>query len=93
MNQQIKGEAMTNYTKEQINDKVFGIISEQLGIDRGEIKPSMSFTEDLETDSLDTVEMVMEFEDVFAIDIEDDQASDFTTVQSVLDFISEKLLS
>ncbi|MBT7652584.1 MAG: acyl carrier protein, partial [Flavobacteriales bacterium] len=57
-----------------ISGKVTAIIVDKLGVDEGEVKPEASFTNDLGADSLDTVELIMEFEKEFNIAIPDDQA-------------------
>jgi len=72
----------------EIQDKIVKIISEQLGKDESEISMSSNFIDDLDADSLDTVELVMALEEEFEIDIPDDAAEKITTVQSAVDFIS-----
>ena len=74
---------------EEIQAKVIKIISEQLGKDESEISLSSNFIEDLDADSLDTVELVMALEEEFEIDIPDEAAENITTVQSAVDFITE----
>ena len=74
---------------EEIQAKVVKIISEQLGKDESEISMSSNFIEDLDADSLDTVELVMAFEEEFEVDIPDEAAEKITTVQSAVDFIAE----
>ena len=74
---------------EEIQAKVIQIISEQLGKDVSEIKMSSHFIEDLDADSLDTVELVMALEEEFDIDIPDEAAEKITTVESAVDFIVE----
>ena len=74
---------------EEIQAKVIQIISEQLGKDESEIKMSSHFIEDLDADSLDTVELVMALEEEFDIDIPDEAAENITTVESAVDFIVE----
>ena len=74
---------------EEIQAKVIQIISEQLGKDESEIKMSSHFIEDLDADSLDTVELVMALEEEFELDIPDEAAEKITTVQSAVDFIVE----
>ena len=74
---------------EEIQAKVIQIISEQLGKDESEIKMSSHFIEDLDADSLDTVELVMALEEEFEIDIADEAAEKITTVESAVDFIVE----
>ena len=73
----------------EIQAKVIQIISEQLGKDESEIKMSSHFIEDLDADSLDTVELVMALEEEFEIDIPDEAAEKITTVESAVDFIVE----
>ena len=74
---------------EEIQAKVIQIISEQLGKDVSEIKMSSHFIEDLDADSLDTVELVMALEEEFELDIPDEAAEKITTVQSAVNFIAE----
>ena len=74
---------------EEIQAKVIKIISEQLGKDESEIKMNSHFIEDLDADSLDTVELVMALEEEFEVDIPDEAAEKITTVQSAVDFIDE----
>ena len=74
---------------EEIQAIVIQIISEQLGKDVSEIKMSSHFIEDLDADSLDTVELVMALEEEFDIDIPDEAAEKITTVESAVDFIVE----
>ena len=74
---------------EEIQAKVIQIISEQLGKDESEVKMRSHFIEDLDADSLDTVELVMALEEEFDIDIPDEAAEKITTVESAVDFIVE----
>ena len=74
---------------QEIQAKVVQIISEQLGKDESEISMSSNFIEDLDADSLDTVELVMALEEEFEVDIPDEAAEIITTVQSAVDFITE----
>ena len=74
---------------EEIQAKVVKIISEQLGKDESEISMISNFIEDLDADSLDTVELVMALEEEFEVDIPDEAAEKITTVQSAVDFIAE----
>ena len=64
-----------------VDEKVKQIIVEQLGVDEGEVTPSASFVDDLGADSLDTVELVMAFEEAFDIEIPDEDAEKIRTVQ------------
>ncbi len=70
-----------------IEDKVIEIISEQMGADKAEITRETSFINDLNADSLDTVELVMEFEDEFDMSIPDEEAEKIQTVGAAVDYI------
>jgi len=70
-----------------IERKVFEIISEQMGVDKAEITRETSFINDLNADSLDTVELVMEFEDEFDMSIPDEEAEKIQTVGAAIDYI------
>jgi len=72
-----------------INTKVKAIIVDKLGVDESEVTDTASFTEDLGADSLDTVELIMEFEKEFDIQIPDDKAEKITTVGDAIAFINE----
>jgi acyl carrier protein len=65
------------------------IIVEQLGVDEGEVTPTASFVDDLGADSLDTVELVMAFEEAFEIEIPDEDAEKIRTVQDAIDYIGK----
>ena len=71
-----------------IEDKVVEIISEQMGAEKSEITHETSFINDLNADSLDTVELVMEFEDEFDMSIPDEEAEKIQTVGAAIDYIS-----
>ena len=72
-----------------VADKVKSIIVEQLGVDEEEVTPDASFVDDLGADSLDTVELVMAFEEEFGIEIPDEDAEKIRTVQDAVDYIDE----
>ena len=74
-----------------IQEKVIEIVSEQMGVDKSEITPETSFINDLNADSLDTVELVMEFEDEFDMSIPDEEAEKIQTVGAAIDYI-EKIM-
>jgi acyl carrier protein len=74
-------------TEQEITDKVRAIIIDQLAIDDDVIKPESSFIDDLGADSLDTVELVMAFEEEFDLEITDDAAAKITTVQAAITHI------
>jgi acyl carrier protein len=63
------------------------VVGKQLGIDPAKVKPEADFVKELGADSLDVVELVMAIEDEFELDIEDNAASQVTTVQDVLDYL------
>jgi acyl carrier protein len=71
----------------QIAEKVKKIIIDKLGVDESEVTHEASFTNDLGADSLDTVELIMEFEKEFDVSIPDDQAEKIQTVGQAIDFI------
>ncbi len=70
-----------------IENKVIDIISEQMGTEKSEITRETSFINDLNADSLDTVELVMEFEDEFDMSIPDEEAEKIQTVGAAIDYI------
>lgn len=70
-----------------IESRVKAIIVDKLGVDESEVLPEASFTNDLGADSLDTVELIMEFEKEFSISISDDQAEKIGTVGQAIEFI------
>lgn len=74
-----------------ISAKVTAIIVDKLGVDEGEISNDASFTNDLGADSLDTVELIMEFEKEFNIAIPDDQAEKIGTVGQAVEYITENV--
>ena len=73
-----------------INEKVKNVIVEQLGVSSTQVTPEALFIEDLEADSLDTVEMLMALEEQFGILIDDEEATTFKTVGDVYSFIQAK---
>ena len=73
----------------EIESKVKEIIAEKLGVDEENVKPEASFTNDLGADSLDTVELIMEFEKAFNITIPDDKAEKIATVGGAIAYIEE----
>ena len=70
-----------------ITSKVKEIIVDKLGVDAAEVTPEASFTKDLGADSLDTVELIMEFEKAFDIQIPDEDAEKITTVGAAIDYV------
>lgn len=73
-----------------VEEKVIDIVSEQLGVPKEEVTRESSFVDDLKADSLDVVELVMEFEDEFSITIPDDDYEKIRTVGDAIDYIEEK---
>lgn len=73
-----------------LTDKVKDIIVEQLGVNADQVTPAASFIEDLGADSLDTVELVMAFEEEFGAEIPDEDAEKLTSVGAVIDYLKSK---
>ncbi len=80
-------------TEQEIETKVIEIVAEQMGMDKDQIKRETSFTNDLNADSLDTVELVMELEEEFDTLIPDEHAEKIHTVGQAVDFIKKNLSS
>ena len=80
---------MSTMSKEDILTKLRPVIAEQLGVDESEVKEDASFTEDLNADSLDLVELIMSLEEQFKLQISDEDAEKLTTVGEAVDYISE----
>ena len=77
-------------SQEAILEKVRSIVSEQLSVEAGEVKPDSNFQNDLGADSLDTVELVMALEEAFDIEIPDEAAEGIATVGDAVKYIEEK---
>ena len=75
----------------EIEAKVIEIVSEQMGVDKSDIGRETSFTNDLNADSLDTVELVMEFEDEFDINIPDEDAEKIQKVGDAIEYIKKRM--
>jgi acyl carrier protein len=82
-------EDMVVPTREEIEDKVFTIVAEQLNREKAEISRDASLIDDLNADSLDTVELMMELEDAFEMSIPDEEAQKIKTVGQAIDYIVE----
>lgn len=76
-------------TEQEIETKVIEIVSEQMGVDKSELSRETSFVNDLNADSLDIVELVMEFEDRFQTSIPDDEAEQIKTIGETVSFIAK----
>jgi acyl carrier protein len=74
-----------------VDAKVKKIIAEQLGVEEGEVTSQASFIDDLGADSLDTVELIMAFEEEFGIEIPEEEAEKIATVQNAIDYITSKV--
>jgi acyl carrier protein len=74
-------------TEAEIEAKVIDIVAEQMGVEKSEITRETSFVNDLNADSLDTVELVMEFEDAFDTSIPDEEAEKIGTVGAAISYI------
>ncbi|HNY23738.1 MAG: acyl carrier protein [Bacteroidales bacterium] len=74
-----------------ITEKVKQIIVDKLGADENEVTPTANFTNDLGADSLDTVELIMEFEEAFGINIPDEAAEKISTVGDAIKYIEENV--
>ncbi len=78
-------------TETEIEAKVIDIVAEQMGVDKSTSSRETNFTNDLHADSLDTVELVMEFEDEFETSIPDEQAEKIQTIGQAVDFIKQAI--
>jgi acyl carrier protein len=75
-----------------VDEKVKEIIAKQLGVNPTEVTPEASFVEDLGADSLDTVELVMAFEEAFNIEIPDEDAEKIAKVRDAVEYIKNKMV-
>lgn len=80
-------------TEQEIEAKVIEIVAKQMNAEKGKITRDTNFVTDLQADSLDTVELVMEFEDQFETSIPDEQAEKIQTVGQAIDFIKQAAAS
>ena len=77
-------------SREEVAERVKSVLSEQLGVDDSELLEEASFQEDLDADSLDLVELIMELEDQFGIKISDEDAQKITTVGEAVRYIASR---
>jgi acyl carrier protein len=75
-------------TKDEIFTQVKEIMVEQLGVDDDDVKPEASFQDDLDADSLDLVELIMEMEDRFGVKISDEEAEKIKTVNDAVEYVA-----
>ncbi len=73
--------------REEILTKIQEITADRLGVDEGDVTPESSFREDLEADSLDLVELIMELEEQFGMEIPDEDAEKITTVEEAVEYV------
>jgi acyl carrier protein len=76
--------------REEILTKIQEITADRLGVDESDVTPDASFREDLEADSLDLVELIMELEEQFGMEIPDEEAEKITTVEEAVDYVQER---
>jgi acyl carrier protein len=73
----------------ELFQRVQAVVAEQLGVDQEQVTPEAEFVQDLNADSLDLVELIMQLEEEFGIEISDEEASNIVTVNDALEFIQE----
>lgn len=76
-------------TRDEVLTKIQEITADRLGVDEADVLPDASFREDLEADSLDLVELIMELEEQFGMEIPDEEAEKITTVEEAVNYVQE----
>ncbi|MGI8866030.1 MAG: acyl carrier protein [Rubrobacteraceae bacterium] len=76
-------------TRDEVLTKIQEIAADRLGVDESDVVPEASFREDLEADSLDLVELIMELEEQFGMEIPDEEAEKITTVEEAVNYVQE----
>ncbi len=74
----------------ELEQQIIDVVCEQLGVERNKVTPDSDFLKDLGADSLDTVELVMAFEEAFKVEIADDVAEHLTTVRDIVQFLERQ---
>ncbi len=77
-------------SRDEVFERVKSVLVEQLGVEEGDVTDAASFQDDLDADSLDLVELIMELEDQFGIKISDEDAQKLMTVGQAVDYVTEK---
>jgi acyl carrier protein len=77
-------------SRDEVFERVKSVLVEQLGVEEGDVTDAASFQDDLDADSLDLVELIMELEDQFGIKISDEDAQKLVTVGQAVDYVTEK---
>ena len=84
-----RSERRDGLDREEILTKIQEITADRLGVDESDVTPDASFREDLEADSLDLVELIMELEEQFGMEIPDEEAEKITTIEEAVDYVVE----